>query len=112
MVCRSVTRHHQVVMILLVAPLVAGCPSISPHANFKQSLYGAIGRSIDNVPVGRWPYKEALIDVTRLPNGHAEYRYDYIYGRTCRYIFEVDPATHLIVGARFEGKDTDCVINP
>ena len=110
MVCRSVTCHHQFLMILLVALLGAGCPFISPHANFKDALYDKVGQSIDNVPGSGWPYKEDLIDVTRLPNGNAEYRYDY--GRTCRYIFEVDPATHLIVGARFEGKDTDCVINP
>ena len=110
MVCRSVKDINQYLLILLVALFGAGCPSITPHANFKQSLYGAIGRSIYNNVPGRWPYKEDLIDTTPLPNGNVEYRYQYL--RTCRYIFEVDPATHLIVGARFEGKDTDCVINP
>ena len=110
MVCRFVKGINQCLMILLVAPLVAGCASISPHENFKRALYETVGHSMDNVPPYEWPHKEDLIDVTRLPNGNAEYRYDY--GRTCRYIFEVDPATHLIIGARFEGKDTDCVINP
>ena len=110
MVFRSVTCKQQSLMILLMALLSVGCSSIPPHDNFKQSLYGAIGRSIYNNVPGRWPYKEDLIDTTPLPNGNVEYRYKY--GRTCRYIFEVDPVTHLIVGARFEGKETDCVINP
>ena len=81
-----------------------------PHDNFKRALYETVGHSMDNVPPYEWPHKEDFIDTTPLPNGHVAYRYQYL--RSCRYIFEVDPATHLIVGARFEGKDTDCVINP
>ena len=96
--------------VMLIALVGTGCPSITPQDNFKRALYDTVGRSIDNVPPYEWPHKEDLIDTTPLPNGNIEYRYKYL--RTCRYIFEVNPATHLIVGARFEGKDTDCVINP
>ena len=108
MVFRSIKGIHQGLMLLLVALVGAGCPSISPHDNFRQFLDHSIGKSLYNAR--GWPDKEYLIDTTPLPNGHVEYRYQDI--RTCQYIFEVDPATHLIVGARFEGKDTDCVINP
>jgi hypothetical protein len=74
------------------------------------ALHSTIGRSIDNVPPYEWPHAEDLIDITPLPNGNSEYRYKYL--RTCRYIFEVDPKTRTIIGARWEGKETDCVINP
>ena len=110
MMRRSVTRHHHVVMILLVALLGAGCPSITPHANFKDALYEIVGKALDDIPPYTWPHNLKRIDETPLPNGNVEYRYRYI--RTCRIILEVNAQTRLIVGARFEGKDTDCVINP
>lgn len=87
-----------------------GCSSITPHENFKESLHGAIGRNIDNVPSYLWPHKEDLISSEPLPNGNMENRYKYL--RSCILIFEIDPKTRTIVGARFEGKETDCVINP
>ena len=109
MAYRSVKGINQYALLLLGALVGAGCSSITPHDNFKQILDNSIGQSISNAR-GGWPDKEGLIDTTPLPNGHVEYRYKYL--RSCRYMFEVNPATHLIVGARFEGKDTDCVINP
>jgi hypothetical protein len=94
--------------VLLSVSLLA-CSSISPHENFLQGLHSKIGQNIDSLSP-YWTHQEDLIDTTRLPNGDVEYRYKY-FG-TCRYIFEVNPSTHIIVGARFEGKDSDCVINP
>ena len=86
-----------------------GCFTITPHENFKDALYGAIGRSIENVPDYLWPHEKDLVSSKLLPNGNIEKEYKYL--RSCRYIFEID-STRTIVGARFEGKETDCVINP
>ena len=110
MMCRFVKGINQCLMILLVAPLVAGCASISPHANFKDALYEIVGKALDDIPPYTWPHNLKRIDETPLPNGNVEYRYRYV--RTCRIILEVNAQTRIIVGARFEGKDTDCVINP
>jgi hypothetical protein len=90
--------------------LLLGCSTINPHENFRDSLYGAIGRSIDNVPSYLWPDEKALVSSRLLPNGNMENKYKHL--RSCRYIFEIDPKTRRIVGARFEGSETDCVINP
>lgn len=90
--------------------LFLGCSSVTPYENFKNILLTNVGRNIDDNYPGSWVNPEDLIDVTPLPNGNEEYRYKYL--RTCRYIFEVDPGTRKIVGARFEDKESDCFINP
>lgn len=89
---------------------LSGCYFVNPHENFKKSLYGTIGRDMDNVPPYSWPHKKDLISSVPLPNGNMENRYKYL--RNCILIFEIDLKTRIIVDARFEGKETDCVINP
>ncbi|MCL2761517.1 MAG: hypothetical protein FWD70_07730 [Desulfuromonadales bacterium] len=61
-------------------------------------------------PISKSLTKKTFIDSKELPNGNIENKYKY--RRTCVYFYEIDPKTHIIVGARFEGKDTDCVSNP
>ena len=95
---------------ILIVTVALGCAGITPHENFMDSLKNAIGRSLDNKPSYLWPHEEDLIDSKTLPNGNIENRYKYL--RTCKYIFEIDPKTRTIVAARFEGKESDCVINP
>lgn len=97
--------------LLLVSLLIAGCSYISPHENFIQALHSSIGRSIDNVPPYLWPHSEDLIDSINLSNGNMKNRYKYNRGK-CKYVFEINPKTRQIVGASFEGKESDCVINP
>ena len=92
--------------------IMSGCIFFAknPHENFKEILYGTIGHSVDNVPPYQWPQKSKLIDSKQLLNGNIENKYRH--EGTCIYFFEVDPKTRTIVGARFEGKEPDCVINP
>jgi hypothetical protein len=97
-------------LIALHLQMLWGCTSISPHENFRQHLNTQVGMSIDNAPAYSWRNQKDLIEIAPLPNGNLEYTYKYL--RTCRYIFEVNPKTHIIVGARFEGKETDCVVAP
>lgn len=87
-----------------------GCTSLSPHENFKAHLYQKIGKSIDEIPPYWWPYEEDLIGTQVLQNGNIENKYKY--RGTCVYIYEVDPKTRKVVGASFEGKESDCVVNP
>jgi len=54
--------------------------------------------------------KENFVKVVALPNGNKEYWYKL--GKICRYIFEVDSKTQIIVSARFEGTDDACAIVP
>ncbi|MES1982085.1 MAG: hypothetical protein V4443_06375 [Pseudomonadota bacterium] len=96
-----------VVVACILLPM-SGCTSISPHANFLQALNGSIGRGIDNVPSYHWPHAKDLIETKHLQNGNIENTYKYI--RTCRYIFEVNPNSRSIVGARYEGSERDCII--
>ncbi len=90
---------------------MSGCYTLNPHENFKAHLYQTVGQSLDEIPSYQWPFEKDLIDSKVLPNGNIENKYKH-YRENCFYIFEIDPKTRKIVGARFEGKETDCVINP
>ena len=83
-----------------------GRHSVTPRQNFIDGLNSDIGLKLDEVPHN----KNTFIKVVELQNGHQEYWYQY--KRTCRYMFEVDPKTQIIVGARYEGREEDCTIVP
>jgi len=92
----------------LVLLLIVGCTILTPHENFVQHHLANVGQTIEALrPAG---YARDVIDVTSLPNGNIAYRYRYV--RSCRYIYEVDPKTNIIVAARWEGSEKDCVIAP
>lgn len=88
------------------------CATISPHQNFKDQLKKAVGTSIEDTRPGTWVDRRKPINVRTLTNGNVEYTYLYVRGRSCEFMFEVNPSTRIIVNARFEGKESDCVINP
>jgi hypothetical protein len=98
------------VIILCAGLSESGCASMSPHENFKAHLHAAIGQRMDRIPPYHWPYERDFVNTKILPNGDIEKTYKYL--RTCKYIFEINPGTNTIVGARFEGSENDCVINP
>lgn len=93
--------------MLLVVMAPFGCTTVTPQENFKDALYREIGKSIDN---SMWAPKRYLISEKTMSNGNVEYRYRYL--RSCQYMFEVEPKSRVIVNARYEGKEFDCVINP
>jgi hypothetical protein len=93
---------------LIFLALVSGC-MMDPHENFLDGLNYHIGRKIENALPG-WMGSESLLQIVELQNGNLEYEYAY-YG-TCRYFFEIDPHTQIILGARFEGASDDCIVNP
>lgn len=87
-----------------------GCSTISPQENFKEHIYGEIGRSIDNAPSYSWRSETHLVSSSILPNGNIENKYRY--RKTCIYYFEIDSKTRRIVSARYEGNEADCSVNP
>ncbi len=101
----------QLIVITVLILLALGCLGITPHENFKAHLYKQIGKSLDEIPPYQWPFEKQKVDSKVLPNGNIENKYKYYRGN-CFYIFEIDPKTRKIVGARFEGSERDCVINP
>ncbi|MCL2761516.1 MAG: hypothetical protein FWD70_07725 [Desulfuromonadales bacterium] len=98
--------------LLICSTILSGCVfwAGSPHDNFVEILNSKIGKNIDEIPYFQLPDKENIIDSKVLPNGNIENKYKYY--KTCIYFYEIDPKTRIIVGARFEGKDTDCYVNP
>lgn len=92
----------------LLVVLFSGC--LSPHENFKLCMGANVGRKINGSDRSHWAIPEYFVGSKSLPNGNIENEYKYI--RTCRYFFEYDPETRIIVNWRFEGKESDCVVNP
>jgi hypothetical protein len=90
--------------------LLLGCSAVTPHENFRDHINGEIGKSTDNAPDYSFRHEKKVINSKSLPNGNIEKEYKYL--RSCRYFFEINPKTHIIVGARFEGKESDCVVAP
>ncbi len=82
----------------------------SPHEIFKGHLNVQVGENIDDVPPFQIPHKEDLIGSKILSNGNIEN--EYKFRGTCRYFYEINPKSRKIVSTRFEGKETDCIINP
>lgn len=107
------TRKATISMTMVLAALliVPGCTTVTPHQNFKNALQSMLGKNVDTGAPYSWTRKSALIDSSPLPNGNILNRYKYYRG-SCIYKFEADPRTRKIVGASFEGKETDCVLNP
>jgi len=52
---------------------------------------------------------DRLMDVKILPDGKLERTYRY---GECRFVFQIEPATSVVLGWRFEGNDHDCAIVP
>lgn len=109
--------------LLAGALVIVGCSSqqYDPnywHQNFVAGLHDNVGRTFekegDTVPYsskwGGWAQHQYLVNRTVLPNGNIAYKYRY--QGTCRYTFEVDPKTDLIVAATWEGEARYCAIVP
>lgn len=94
----------------LMLPLMSSCSSVTPHENFRMILGQSIGKSIDAPPRLTNAYPDRLMSSTVLPNGNIEHK--YLWYRACRYFFEIDAKTRIIVGWRFEGSERDCEIVP
>lgn len=101
-----------IIILSVIALTLVGCVFFagSPHDNFKVQLQSKMGKQIDKIPPYSFPNEMKLIDSQNLPNGNIENK--YIHQRTCMYFIEIDPKTRTIVGVHFEGKESDCVINP
>lgn len=83
---------------------------MSPHANFRAHLSSEVGRAVDGPNRAVWAVDERLQRSSVLPNGNMEN--EYKYRGTCRYFFEYDPETRVIVRWRFTGDKKDCVVVP
>lgn len=104
--------------LLAGVPTVAGCSSqqYDPnywHQGFVTGLQNNVGKKFETVrkgETGGWAWDRDQIDRTELPSGHVAYKYRY--QGSCRYTFEVDPKTDVIVSASWEGEARHCAIVP
>lgn len=84
--------------------------AMDPHENFKAHMQQNVGSSIDSPLEPGVALPKYLLGSRDLPNGNIENK--YMDRGACRYFFEYDPATRIIVDWRFEGSEKDCVISP
>jgi hypothetical protein len=70
----------------------------------------SVGKSITAPPRVIKAYPDDLLVSRKLSNGNIEN--EYRYRGTCRYFYEFDPSTKIILRWRFEGSESDCEIVP
>ena len=95
------------VLPVILCVSLAACASGRAHENFKNSMQWLVGKSADDhTPIRNYPRDQGII----LPNGSIEQEWNF--GPQCHVYFEVDRASHKIVGWRYEGSQEDCAIVP
>jgi len=94
----------------LLVLMLSFCSTLTPHENFKAHMEFNVGSSIDKPREPSIALPKYLLGFRVLPHGNTENEYRHV--RACRYFFEFNPETRIIVGWRFEGSDKDCVIVP
>lgn len=82
-----------VVLMLLSLP---SCSSVTPHENFKAHMDSNVGSSIDKPRESGVALAKYLLGSRILSNGNMENEYQD--RGTCRYFFEFNPRTRIIVG--------------
>lgn len=95
--------------------LVISCLPMDPYKYFQEQLQAEVGENIAAVPPHSWQVQPKLVSKEPLPNGNIGYHYEFEnYRGVCRYVLKVDPATHKIVGWRYESEDKDraCFLIP
>lgn len=109
---KTMARHVSGVMMAVVLMLLSlpSCSSVTPHENFRAHMNSNVGSSIDKPREPGVALARYLLGSRDLPNGNIEN--EYLDRGSCRYFFEFDPKTRIIIGWRFEGSERDCEIVP
>ncbi len=94
-------------MLSLPILLVTACAH-DLHRNFQSHISSGVGESIDGPR--NWARKDRFLRAIELPGGNIEN--EYMFRGSCRYFYEYEPSSRVIVGWRYEGKNADCAIAP
>jgi len=108
-------RSACVIVIFITMPLLSGCMIVdglagnihSPHESFLNHYGWYVGKSIQFFRSTASP----PVSVKKLPNGNYEEEY-WLWKGTCRFYYECDSQTGIIVRWRYEGGEQSCVQNP
>lgn len=95
--------------LLLILPiLLAAACAHDLHGNFQSHISSAVGESID--APHNWARQDRFLRAIELPGGNIEN--EYKLRDSCRYFYEYEPSSRVIVGWRYEGQEADCSIAP
>ncbi len=95
-------------LLLSLSILLATACAHDLHDNFQSHMSSGVGESIDDSH--NWARKDRFVRAVELPGGNIEN--EYKFRASCRYFYEYEPSSRVIVGWRYEGKETDCAIAP
>jgi len=108
-------RSACAIVIFITMHLLSGCMIVdglagnihSPHQTFLIFYGGYVGKPVRELSYG-WPQP---ISVKQLPNGSIEREY-WLRKGACRFFYEYDPNTEIIIRWRYEGGEENCVKPP
>jgi len=102
------SHKQQLLLSFSIMLMLSSCSTITPHENFKAHMEYNVGKNI-GLPQ-KWMGIDRYVGSKTLQNGNVENEYKLL--GACRYFFEINPASKIIVSWRFEGGKKDCAIAP
>ncbi len=96
--------HFACAWLLLMS--LFGCVNYDPHLNFKKVVSGHVGKSMSSSST--FLSNDYLLNSKGLSNKNIENEYQY-HG-TCRYYYEYDSKSKIIVGWRYTGQKNHCTL--
>ena len=97
---------------------ISGCLSLAdwPHENFKQNYGGQVGKRADDPSSLISRYPQLIAARRELQNGNVEIEFLHMKSNIrvaeCVVFYEIDQATNMIVGWRFNGNEKVCSWTP
>jgi hypothetical protein len=82
----------------------------APSRLFRVRILPRCTRRDDNLWYWRNRYPEMRVGAQPMPNGNIEEQ--FAWNPRCQVYFEIDKASHVILGWRFEGSRQDCYLRP
>lgn len=100
-------QSNLIAMSIFICVALIGCSSITQHENFISQMNATIAKPFNSNRM-TWGGEKYHLSTRVLPNGNVERGYQY--RGTCKYFFELDSITNVVVNWRYEGLRQDCEV--
>jgi hypothetical protein len=97
----------QIKLMLLSVMSMTGRSSIPQHENFVSQMNATLEKFFDSSRM-TWGDEKYHLSTRTLPNGNVERGYQY--RDKCKYFFELNSITNVVVSWRYEGLIEDCKV--
>lgn len=104
---KTFLQSNLIGMSIFACVASVGCSTIPQHENFVFQMNATLGKSFDSSRM-TWGGEKYHLSTRTLPNGNVERGYQY--RGTCKYFFELNSITNVVVSWRYEGLRENCKV--